>query len=301
MGAICGILGKRDLKVVRAMANALAHRGDLSHQAEGNTYCVASSTPIPTNTTCAVDGTPRRPDGQRLTPEEVRRLCTNGAGADAGPTGPFAAAFATEQDDEWGLARDRLGRKPLYYFQGQDFLLFASELKALLASGLVPKRLNLHSVDRYLTLRCVPGPESIIRDVYRVKPGHVTIYRNGRTTETAFAGFESGSREVPRDEAARTVRTLLETALSQSDAGTVLWSSGLDCAALAALKPELRPVFAQLARAWQRETRMAKESPVDSALPLRRPTPRALPKKPSGGWFAPSTSPSPTLRYSRSG
>ena len=156
MGAICGILGKRDSAAVKAMASALAHRGDLRHHAEGDTYGVASSTPIPTNAMCAVDGAPRGAGGHSLTPDDVRRLCTHGS--DDGPTGPFAAVFATERADEWGLTRDRLGRKPLYYFQGSGFLLFASELKGLLASGLVPKRLNLNSVDRYLTLRCVPGP-----------------------------------------------------------------------------------------------------------------------------------------------
>ena len=60
-------------------------------------------------------------------------------------------------------------------------------------------------------------------------------------TETRFAAFEYGSREVARDKAAQTVRALLETALDQSDADSVLWSSGIDCAALAALKPDLHP------------------------------------------------------------
>ena len=54
--------------------------------------------------------------------------------------------------------RDRLGIKPLYHARVGDLLVFASELKCLLASGLVPVDLDYEAIDAYLTLGFVPGP-----------------------------------------------------------------------------------------------------------------------------------------------
>ena len=56
------------------------------------------------------------------------------------------------------LARDRLGIKPLYYAEVGDLLVFASELKSVLASGLVGTELDYEAIDAYLTLGFVPGP-----------------------------------------------------------------------------------------------------------------------------------------------
>ena len=69
------------------------------------------------------------------------------------------------------LARDRLGIKPLYYAEVGDVLLFGSELKALLASGLVPTDIDLDAVDLYLALGFVPGPRTLLRHVKKLLPG----------------------------------------------------------------------------------------------------------------------------------
>jgi asparagine synthase (glutamine-hydrolysing) len=70
------------------------------------------------------------------------------------------------------LARDRLGVKPLYYAEVGDVLLFGSELKALLASGLVPTDIDVEAVDLFLTLGFVPGPRTLLRHVKKLLPGH---------------------------------------------------------------------------------------------------------------------------------
>jgi asparagine synthase (glutamine-hydrolysing) len=69
------------------------------------------------------------------------------------------------------LARDRLGVKPLYYAEVGDLLLFGSELKAVLASGLVPTDLDLDALDLYLALGFVPGPRTLLRHVKKLMPG----------------------------------------------------------------------------------------------------------------------------------
>ena len=61
------------------------------------------------------------------------------------------------------LARDRLGVKPLYYAERGDLLVFASELKSLLASGLVEPELDYEAIDAYLAFGFVPGPADAAR------------------------------------------------------------------------------------------------------------------------------------------
>lgn len=259
MGAICGIIGRKESAVVDAMTRAMAHRGPFTARTEGDGFAVAASEPIP-SPPCLIDGTPCGRDGNALTPEQFRQRC-NGVSqyAQLEFRGDFAAAVRLD-DGAWLFARDRLGRHPLYYARCGDALIFASELKGLLASGLVPRRLNLAAVDQYLTLRCIPGPESIIRDVFRVRPGRVLRFAGGELAEEAFAGFDLVERPEKRDHASERVRELIHDAVERVPAEGLLWSAGVDCAALAAAKPGLRPVHVTLDRGWQDETRAARES-----------------------------------------
>ena len=70
------------------------------------------------------------------------------------------------------LSRDRLGVKPLYYYQGDSFTIFASEVRALLASGLVPKRLSKAGLYTYLSFGSVQEPLTLIEGVKSVPPAH---------------------------------------------------------------------------------------------------------------------------------
>jgi asparagine synthase (glutamine-hydrolysing) len=69
------------------------------------------------------------------------------------------------------VARDRLGVKPMYYAQAGDLVVFASELKSLLASGLVDPRLDYEAIDAYMTLGFVPGPLTPLEGVRKLLPG----------------------------------------------------------------------------------------------------------------------------------
>ena len=70
------------------------------------------------------------------------------------------------------VARDRLGIKPMYWAQVGDLVVFASELKSLLASGLVQPELDLEAIDAYLALGFVPGPRTPLRGVFKLMPAH---------------------------------------------------------------------------------------------------------------------------------
>jgi asparagine synthase (glutamine-hydrolysing) len=81
------------------------------------------------------------------------------------------------------LARDRLGVKPLYFAIAGDLVVFASELKSLLASGLVDARLDYDAIDAYLTFGFFPGPQTPLEGVRKLPPGHRLIVddRGART------------------------------------------------------------------------------------------------------------------------
>ncbi len=86
--------------------------------------------------------------------------------------GMFAIAIWDRVARRLFLARDRMGVKPLYYFWDGKNFLFASEIKALLASGYVSREMNRQALWDYLTFRYVPQPETIWKNVHKLPPGH---------------------------------------------------------------------------------------------------------------------------------
>ncbi|NIA09610.1 MAG: asparagine synthase (glutamine-hydrolyzing), partial [Nitrospiraceae bacterium] len=76
------------------------------------------------------------------------------------------------------LARDRIGKKPFYYYMDKYRLLFASELKALLCDPNLPKEIDCQALDCYLSYGYVPSPFSIIKGVKKLPPAHIGICKN---------------------------------------------------------------------------------------------------------------------------
>jgi len=94
--------------------------------------------------------------------------------------GMFAFALWDGRKKRLFLARDRVGKKPLYYFHGQNTFVFASEIKAILEHPQVPRRVNLKAIPLYLTYGYVPAPGSIFEGIHKLPPGHVLILEDGR-------------------------------------------------------------------------------------------------------------------------
>ena len=84
------------------------------------------------------------------------------------------------------IARDRLGVKPLYYARCGDLLIFASELKSLLASGLVDGALDYEAIDAYLTFGFFPGPQTPLAGVAKLPPGHRLVVGDGEVRVEAY-------------------------------------------------------------------------------------------------------------------
>ncbi|UCG11657.1 MAG: asparagine synthase (glutamine-hydrolyzing) [Deltaproteobacteria bacterium] len=78
------------------------------------------------------------------------------------------------------LARDRLGKKPLYYYRDEERFIFASEIKAILAHPDVPRQVNRHAIPLYLAYGYVPAPHTIFQHIYELPPGHILTVQDGQ-------------------------------------------------------------------------------------------------------------------------
>ncbi|MFN0076004.1 MAG: asparagine synthase (glutamine-hydrolyzing) [Prosthecobacter sp.] len=96
--------------------------------------------------------------------------------------GQFAIALYEVNRHRLTLGRDRFGIAPLYWTRQGDWLLFASEIKGLLASGMVTAKADLHGLDQIFTFAAMPGPATCFEGVQLLSPGHylqITPGENG--------------------------------------------------------------------------------------------------------------------------
>ena len=90
--------------------------------------------------------------------------------------GMFAFALYDARQQTVFLARDRAGEKPLFYYQANGQLRFASELKALLADPSLPRRINPEALDCYLAIGYIPGNRCILHDFQKLPPAHALLF-----------------------------------------------------------------------------------------------------------------------------
>lgn len=94
--------------------------------------------------------------------------------------GMFAFAIYDSNEKKIFMARDHLGQKPLYYHHDGDSLLFASEIKSLLAIKPSLRSLNCKALYEYLTLRIITSPRSMFLEINKLPPGHFLIFHKGK-------------------------------------------------------------------------------------------------------------------------
>lgn len=95
------------------------------------------------------------------------------------------------------LARDRIGKKPLYYTIIDSTIIFSSEIKGILKFEKVERGLDLNALDLYLTLEYIPSPLSIFKGIKKLMPGHYLIFDERGVQEKSYWEFERV--EVPSD------------------------------------------------------------------------------------------------------
>ena len=159
--------------------------------------------------------------------------------------GMFAFAVWDEPARELFLARDAFGIKPLYYHHdsAQGRLVFASELNALLAGGMVERRIDARAVAEYLAYLAVPAPRTIYENVFSLLPGECARLTGGRLEVKPWwrfpaAGAAAGTcrtmEEFRRELGARLADTVQAHRLADVPVGAFL-SGGLDSSAIVAL------------------------------------------------------------------
>ncbi len=100
--------------------------------------------------------------------------------------GMFGVALWDVPRSRLVLARDRLGKKPLYVWKSPERLLFASEIKSILQDDAVPRHLDYHALGEYLALGYVPAPWTMFEEIEKVLPGHYLVIENGRIVDREY-------------------------------------------------------------------------------------------------------------------
>lgn len=159
--------------------------------------------------------------------------------------GMFAFALWDKRSETLLLARDRLGKKPLYYYLAPDGsgVSFASEIKALAEDPQVPSKINDRAVMHYLTLGYILTSECILAGVQKLPPGHfMTMSRGGASRPTQYwdlaEHFHNKAHYRSDAEAAEHLRVLLDDAvkirlMSDVPLGAFL-SGGIDSSSIVA-------------------------------------------------------------------
>ncbi len=160
--------------------------------------------------------------------------------------GMFAFALWDPAEGRLLVARDRLGIKPVYVYRGDGYALFASEVRALLASGLVPRRIDVTGLWQYLGYQAPAAPRTLVDGVRAMPPGSwLSLAGEGALSEgTYWRMLDSARRplDVSEAEATRLVADRLRDAVathlvSDVPVGAFL-SGGIDSSAVVALMKE---------------------------------------------------------------
>jgi asparagine synthase (glutamine-hydrolysing) len=120
--------------------------------------------------------------------------------------GMFAFALWDESRKRGLMVRDRLGIKPLFYAEVEGGLVFGSEIKAVMASGVIGKDIDLQALDAYFTYTYIPAPLTIYRDVRKLEPGCMLVFEEGNVQQRRYWDLDMASVDVDTDEATWTDR-----------------------------------------------------------------------------------------------
>lgn len=154
-------------------------------------------------------------------------------------SGMFALALWDARSRTLLLARDRMGKKPLFYAKLPDGLIFGSEMKAVLASGRVERRIDPDGLSDFLSLGYVLAPLTVVQDIRQVPAAHFLIWQDGMTRMRPFWDVSIPSREEqPQAAYEEEFRTLFSEAvrrrlMSEVPLG-VLLSGGIDSSSVVA-------------------------------------------------------------------
>ena len=158
----------------------------------------------------------------------------------------FAFALWDGPNRRLVLARDRVGKKPLFYWLDRGRCVFGSEMKSIFQDPEVPREINLQAVIDYLNFLCVPGPKTIYRNVWKLPPGSLAVISPRGLRLSQYWDLEFSADEAHGDErrAVEELTEQLEDSVScrlesEVPLGAFL-SGGIDSATVVALMSTLQ-------------------------------------------------------------
>ena len=161
--------------------------------------------------------------------------------------GMFALAIWDEENSELFVARDRVGIKPFYYYQKDGLFLFSSEIRSLLSSGIVPKKINKRAIVDFLNYQAPQSPISIIENVGQLEAGSFGNFKNGEFKTQKFWDIASVSKNGFEYKDEKSIQKKIENLLLDSverrmisdvPLGAFL-SGGIDSSGIVALMSEI--------------------------------------------------------------
>jgi asparagine synthase (glutamine-hydrolysing) len=158
--------------------------------------------------------------------------------------GMFAFAIWDEGRQELLCARDRFGEKPLYYANGRGGeFIFASEIKGILASGLIEPVIDREAIVRYLQRQCARVDQSIYANIRALPPGHYLRYRQGQVQVARYWSLPEVEDDINSEEAVERFRALLRDSVRRQLVADVpvgaFLSGGLDSSTICVVASEL--------------------------------------------------------------
>jgi asparagine synthase (glutamine-hydrolysing) len=154
--------------------------------------------------------------------------------------GMFAFALWNDEKQELFCARDRFGEKPFYYAFGKNNeFIFASEIKAILASGLIRPEVSSEAMSHYLQYGYVSTYQSIYKNIHTLPPAHQLIWKEGRLSISRYYSIPRKDRMISLSEAREEFTYLLKNAVKKQlvadvEVGSFL-SGGLDSSSIVGL------------------------------------------------------------------
>jgi asparagine synthase (glutamine-hydrolysing) len=145
--------------------------------------------------------------------------------------GMFGLALWTESRRRLVLARDRMGIKPLYYARRGEDIYFGSELKAIFVHPEIDRTIDLDGLNCYLRLNWVPAPHTLVRDIVKLRPGHLLVWENGQVRTDCYwrCTPEPLPAHITLEDAKQQLDCLLQHSVKEhlvSDVSLGVWASG---------------------------------------------------------------------------
>ena len=153
--------------------------------------------------------------------------------------GMFSFCIYNSNKKELFLARDRLGKKPLYYYWNGKEFIFASELKSILATNFFKKELDYTSLDSFLSYNYIINPKTPFKNIYKLPPAHYLIIKNNNLEINSYWDLRFKEENKSKKEYMSELISLLEDSvkirqISDVPIGAFL-SGGLDSSLIVSL------------------------------------------------------------------